>query len=369
MDRRYLAAVGTIVGTLVGAGILALPYAVSKSGFLIGFLLLVIVGAASILMTMYTGELSFKSKRMHQLPILISRYTNKHFGLAVLLLQILTIYGAVVAYLIAIGISLSLLMGLPFALSILLVFVLSTPLILRGYATVEAVEMPLSLIKLGLIVAISIPLLLTLSMQNLSTIHPDKALFSFGIILFSLTAFTVVPEVKAELRGRKEQFNSVIVASVVISIAVYLLFTAAFLGVFGVGISEIATNSVSSTSFSYIFYVVTIFIVVTPYLALSLVLVDSLNYDFKIGRLKSFALAMFIPLVISLTNMNFAYVLDVIGGLFLPLLAIMVLVAVVKERKLPGAGKSYRVPGGMWLIAFTGAVMIVGMVYTVVYVI
>ncbi len=369
MDSRYLAATGTIVGTIVGAGILALPYAISKPGFIIGLLLLLVVGAASILITMYTGELSFKSKRLHQLPILISKYTNKHFRLAALLLQILTIYGALIAYLIVIGVSLSILIGFPFTISILVVFLLSAPLILRGYSAVEDMEMPLALIKLLLIVAISIPFILMISPQNLSTIHPGKALFSFGIILFSLTAFTVVPEVKAELGDRREQFNKAIIVSVIISIAVYILFTAAFLGFFGTNISDIATNSVSSNGFSYVFYIATIFIVITPYLALSLVLVDTFNYDFKMSRLKGFALATFIPLILSLTHANFAYVLDVIGGLLLPLLAIMVLIAVFMERKRFGISKHYSVPGGVWTILFTGAIMVIGMAYTIIYVV
>jgi amino acid transporter len=206
------------------------------------------------------------------------------------------------------------------------------------------------------------------SANNLSFIHPPKALFSFGIILFSLTAFTVVPEIKQELQNNKKKFNSVIVMSVLISIGVYILFSAAFLGTFGSGISLIATNSVASYGFSYLFYIITIFIVITPYLALSLVLVDALNYDFKIGRLKGFVLAGFIPLALSLTGLSFEYVLDVIGGLLLPILSILVLIAVHNERKRKGT-TNYRVPGGNAGLVFTGAVMVVGLFYTLIYVI
>ena len=33
MNMKYLAALSTTVGTIVGGGILALPYAIEKSGF------------------------------------------------------------------------------------------------------------------------------------------------------------------------------------------------------------------------------------------------------------------------------------------------------------------------------------------------
>lgn len=370
MDSHYLAALGTIIGTIVGAGILALPYAVSKSGFLIGLILLIVVGVAATFLTLYTGELSFRSKKIHQLPILISEYTNKRFRIGVLLIQIATIYGSLIAYLIGMGASLDLLIGIPSIVSIPIIFVLTAPLILKGYASVENAETPLAIIKILLILAVSVSLLLVIHTHNLTVIHPSKSLFSFGVVLFSLTAFTVVPEVKAELEDKKEKFNSVVLVSIIISIAIYIIFSAAFVGAFGANVSAIATNSVTSNGFSYLYYIVTIFILLTPYLALSLVMVDSFNYDFKFSRKKSFAMAMFIPLALSLTGLNFAYVLDVIGGLFLPILALMVLIAVVNKRRLLRHNNHYyKVPGGLLPVIFTGIVMIVGLVYTLVYII
>jgi amino acid permease len=369
MGRGYLAAIGTVVGTIVGAGVLALPYAISKSGFIIGIALLIIVGISSILITMYTGELSFRLKKLHQLPVLISKYVGKKFRFFILILQVLTIYGAILAYLIAMGVSLNALLGIPYILSVLLVFAFSVPIIHQGYKLVEDAETPLSIIKLVFLVIVSLIVLFAIKPGNLATINVGNSLAPFGVILFALIGYSVVPEVREELNNNSKDFNKVVIISTVTAIAVYILFAAAFIGDFGSGISSIATNALSSGQFGFLYYLLTIFLVITPYIALSLVMVDAFNYDFSIKRSYSFWLTMMVPVILALIGFNFAHVLEVIGGVLLPILSVMILVAVYRERRLSGRSMKYSVPGGVYLLLFTAAVMIVGFIYTILYVV
>ncbi|MCH7515924.1 MAG: amino acid permease, partial [Bacteroidetes bacterium] len=44
MDKKYWSVVFTLTGTIIGAGILGLPYVFQKSGFLIGTFWLFILG-------------------------------------------------------------------------------------------------------------------------------------------------------------------------------------------------------------------------------------------------------------------------------------------------------------------------------------
>lgn len=368
MNGRYLAAVGTVVGTVIGAGILALPYAVSQSGFLIGLILIFLVGISSILITMYTGELSFKLKKIHQLPILISDYAGSKFRMVVLVLQVLIIYGAILAYLIAMGVSLNSILGIPYVLSVLLVFALSAPVIYKGYKSVEKAETALSAIKILLIIVVSLVVIFPLHIANLTTTNVNNVLQPFGVILFALMAFTVVPEVREELNNKPKHFNRVVIISMAISMLVYVFFAAAFIGAFGSGVSSIATDSLASGAYSFLFYLLTIFLVITPYIALSLVIVDSFNYDFKLKRNYSFWLTVLIPLGLALLDFNFARVLEVIGGILLPILSLMILYAVYRERRNFGKSKVYNVPGGIVTLLFTASIMIVGFIYTLLYV-
>jgi amino acid permease len=369
MDGKYLEAVGTIVGTIVGAGILALPYAISKSGFLIGLALIIVVGVSSIFITLYTGELSFKLKKIHQLPILISKYTSAKLRSTVMSLQIFVIYGAIFAYLIAMGVSLQYVLGVPYDISVFLVFALAAPIIYKGYKAVEAAETPLSIIKILLLLVVSIVIIFSAKAANLGTLQPLNFLEPFGVILFALMSFTVVPEVREELGNKPEHFNKVVIIGTVISMAVYILFAAAFIGAFGQGVSSIATNSVNSGAYNILFYILTIFLVVTPYIALSLVVVDAFNFDFGLDRTKSFWLAVLVPFILALVGANFASVLGVVGGILLPILSLMILIAVYYERKRFRVNKVYRVPGGIATLIFTSIVMLAGFIYTLVYVV
>lgn len=366
MGGRYFTAIGTIVGTIVGAGILALPYAISQAGFIIGVALILLIGLASILITMYTGELSFKLKKIHQLPVLISRLKHPKVRATVLALQILILDGAILAYLIAMGASLQGILGIPYWLSVLLVFALAAPIVYKGYMAVEEAESTLSAIKIFLILLVSIVVILSLKIGNLTTINTGNILEPFGVILFALMAFTVVPEIREELDNKPRDFNKAIIIGTTIAMAVYIFFSAAFIGAFGPGVAAIATNSLGSGSYSILFYILTIFLVITPYIALSLVIIDSLNFDFSVKRNYSFWITVLIPLALALIGFNFAHVLEVIGGILLPILSLMILISVYDERKR-FTKISYKVPGGTPLLVFTAMIMLAGFIYTLFY--
>ncbi len=365
MNLKYLAALSTTVGTIVGGGILALPYAIEKSGFFEGIAFLLLLGFASILITMYTGELSSRFKKFHQLPIIISKYTGKRLKSLILIFQVLTIYGAQIAYLTGIALVLVFLFHLSYSISVLLIFILTLPLIYKGYKLVEDAETPLLFIKIGLIIIAALSIFSLVRFSNIYTYNLKDLFGPFGIVLFSFTGYTVIPEVKEELGGVKH-LTSVILASYIISISIYILFTFAFVGAFGPAVSAIATEGISSVYYEVLFSLTTLFLLLTPYIALSLVLADSFTYDFGIARNLSTFLALAAPFAIAFFDLNFENILNVTGGIFISLLAMMVLFAVYIERKREKGKKGvYKVPGGVYLIGFTFLIMLLGLVYTI----
>ena len=365
MNMKYLAALSTTVGTIVGGGILALPYAIEKSGFFEGISLLVLVGFASILITMYTGELSSHFKKLHQLPVIISKYTGKRLRVLILIFQVLTIYGAQIAYLTGIALVMVFLFHLSYAISVLLVFLLTLPLIYKGYKLVEDAETPLLFIKIALIVAAALSVLTIVKDANFYSYNITNLFGPFGIILFSFTGYTVIPEVKEELGGIKK-LTSVIVISYIISILLYVFFSFAFVGAFGHSVSTVATDGIHSVYYELLFSLTTLFLLLTPYIALSLVLADSFTYDFGIGRKPGMFLSLAAPFAIAFFDFNFESILDVTGGIFISLLAMLILFAVFIERRRKGKKRiKYLVPGGISLIVFTFAVMLLGLAYTI----
>ncbi len=369
MNLKYLAALSTTVGTIVGGGILALPYAVEKSGFLTGLVLFAIIGAASVLITMYTGELSSRFKKFHQLPVMVGGYMGRNFRLLTLIFQILTIYGAQIAYLVGISLVLATVFNTSYYLALVALFVLTLPLIYKGYKAVEEAETPLLFIKLGLIVIVAAVVFFLFKIGNVSLFNQKYIFAPIGVILFSLTGYTVIPEVRGELNNDPKNLNKVIISAYIISLAMYVLFTLSFIGAFGSGVSAIATSSITSASYQLLFDITTIFLLITPYIALSLVLTDAFSYDFGVRRGASVGFALVIPFIIAFFRLGFQSVLEITGGIFISILSLLILSAVYVSRKREKSHPQYSVRGGSIALIFTAIIMSLGIIYTIIQII
>ena len=53
MKKEGLEAVCIIIGTVIGAGVLGIPYVIAKAGFLIGLIQLVIIGLLVLFMNLF----------------------------------------------------------------------------------------------------------------------------------------------------------------------------------------------------------------------------------------------------------------------------------------------------------------------------
>lgn len=67
----------TLSGTVIGAGILGLPYVFAKSGFLFGLFWLLVLGIITLYTFLCLGEISLRTKADHQLPGLAGKYLGK----------------------------------------------------------------------------------------------------------------------------------------------------------------------------------------------------------------------------------------------------------------------------------------------------
>ena len=67
MDSR-LGGLAVLVGTIIGAGILGIPYVVAKSGFVIGAVHIILIGIIMTIVMLYLGEITLRTKANHQLP-------------------------------------------------------------------------------------------------------------------------------------------------------------------------------------------------------------------------------------------------------------------------------------------------------------
>src|SRR3989344_5126084 len=107
MNKKFWATTFTLSGTIIGAGILGLPYVFAKSGFFIGMFWLMFLGIVMIYVNLIIGEVTLRTKGIHHLPGLAEKYLGKMGKRIMFFAVVFGIYSALLAYLIGEGNSLS----------------------------------------------------------------------------------------------------------------------------------------------------------------------------------------------------------------------------------------------------------------------
>ena len=92
-----------IIGTVIGAGILGLPFAFIQSSFLTGMLVLALVGACIAILSLFFGEVTLRTKGNHQLTGYTEQYLGKTAKHIQALLILFGMFSALLAYTIGLG--------------------------------------------------------------------------------------------------------------------------------------------------------------------------------------------------------------------------------------------------------------------------
>lgn len=351
---KKLYAIMLLMGTIIGAGIIGLPYAFQKSGFFFGLLNLIVLGTIVTIMTIYVGELSTYWKGKHQLTGYVGKFVGKDWKKIALLFETFGIYTALIAYYIGIGISLSNLTGIDPRILATVFFLIASPFVYFGTKSVSKGEFILMSIKISLILFLFFELIPRIKMNNIIALNPKYLLFPFGITLFSLLGYTVMPEVSQIIK--KDQIKKVVLISMISAISIYVIFTLGFVGAFD-NVSQIPSQNLNGV-LGIVGDVLIFLILSTPYLALSLALRDVYYLDLKMRKSFSWLLACLVPFFLYLyLNIGFVNLLSISGAYAGGGLGILTMVSILKARE------KKKVKGSKWPIYASIAVFLIGITY------
>ncbi len=312
-NKKFWATAFTLTGTMIGAGILGLPYVFAKSGFLIGIFWLLVLGAIMILANLYLAEITLRTKGKHQLAGYAKQYLGEKGGALMFFAVVFGIYSALLAYLIGEGQSLSQIItgttdyAVYFGIGF---WILLTLLLREGLHGLKKVETWGVLAIVGIILGMFIYLSPNIQPINLLYTNNTSFFLPFGVVMFALLGFTSIPELRLEIKGNEKMFKKAIFVGTLIPIILYILFTSIFIGILGVNITEIAT-----LSFGKILNLLGIFTMLTSYLVLSFSLKDMYKYDLKLSKKRRFFWVSLVPLIIYLvaTKFNLDSFIKIIG--------------------------------------------------------
>ncbi len=311
-----LEGIALIVGTLVGAGVLSLPYAASKVGLIPAISILFGV----MLLTLFTALIVLKLSAEQggaQMSIIAKGSLGKAGGWLMFLSIMLMGFGAFLAYISGIGTLFTALFGINEVIGALLFWILASTIIYKGLEASGKTELIMSFLLLLIFIGVTTMLVPHANVQN--ALYTDvTGIFSMiGVVIFAFGAHTIIPEVYNGIGSYKKTKN-VIILAFLIPTAIYAVFMITFLMVFGKNTPEIATQGLESIYNEWgaiIGNTLPLIAITTSYIGLGLAQQSNSKEFLKIKKPTAWALTVVPPLVIYLLGVrNFADVLSFSGN-------------------------------------------------------
>ncbi|MDD5181651.1 MAG: aromatic amino acid transport family protein [Candidatus Nanoarchaeia archaeon] len=363
-NLNFFIATALIIGTIFGAGVFGIPYAVSKAGFPLGLILIVVLGIAVTLMTLYMAEVVLRTNKTKQFVGLAEKYLGKPGKSLMFLSTVIGMIGVLTAYLVGIGNTAHTLFGFGSPLIFTFAFfAIASFLIYFGLKSIGKAMLVLTSVLIAVILIVCFIMFPNINAQNVGYIDTNNFFFPFGIILLALLGYSIIPEVEIVLKNEKKKMLGAIILASAACITIYVLFTLAVLGAYGSSVAEIATMSFTGLP-KILGNLVALAAMSAAFLSLGTVMTDVFVYDLKLKRWLAWLIACFVPLgLLVVFSPSFITMLDIVGIYSGGLTGVLAALMVLKARKKGDVKPAFVVPGGKPLIYAVLLLFLFGMVY------
>ncbi len=344
MLKNVILPAGLLAGTIIGAGIFALPFVFEKAGILTGLFYLVIFGVVFTLIHLMYAEVILKTGSNHRFPGYARTYLG-NFGFWSTILT--TVIGMVITLTIYLILSVSfinLIEPISFNafgfFNLLFFWLLGSAAIFLEIRRLALLE---SLITGGIIVIILIIAgygLNFLDKINTTSIFNIQNIFlPYGAVLFALAGRTAVPAVINYFQKTNQSLSGVkkpLILGTLAPALVYLLFVFGILGLSGT-VSEDAVSGLIGHVPNLILKLIGIFGLISlwsSYIVIGLDVKNTMRYDLKFPKILAGLTVIFSPLILFLLGFqNFLVMIGLVGGIFIALEGIFIVLMWRKSRK------------------------------------
>lgn len=346
--------VALIVSGTIGAGVLGMPYAIAKVGLLLGVAYIVFIGALMMGLHLLLGQIATQTQGNFQLVGLARKYLGRGGELVMTVLFYLVGLGVLEVYIVGQGHALSTLLGGSEFFWSICFWAIGSLLVYYGLRTVKVADFILSMLILCVILVVSFFSVPHVKVANWQYTNLANMFLPYGVVLFAYSGMAAVLEAYNLLRDNKLVFKKVIIAAGLIVMCVYLFFVFAVLGVTGVNTTEIATIGLGQKIGPAMFVFGNLFAFLamsTGFLMVGLSARNSLCWDHKLSPLLSTGLVCGLPLAVFLLGLRqFVSAIDFIGGVFLSIEMIMVILIYLRaKRKGDVRSSGYQIHHGLLL--------------------
>ena len=362
--------IALIVSGTIGAGVLSIPYAVSKVGLTIGLFYIIILGILMIGLNLLLGEVVSETKGDFQLVGLARKYLGNVGGRIMTIISYLMLFGVLTVYIIGEGEVLSAVFGGSSFFWSILFFTIFGFFVLIGIRGIKMASFVISMAVLLVILIIAYFSSPHIRVENFAFHNLAQLLFPYGVILFAFHGTTSVPEAHFLLKKRDLDLKKAIVIAGTISIIAYALFAFVVVGVTGQNTTEIATIGLGNRLGEIIFLFGNLFAILamsSGFLMAGLSLTDSLSWDYKIPDWLSKVIVLGLPITIFLLGMRkFTAMIDLVGGVFISTEMLIILLIYWRAKQRGDLKKTkYHLHHTFLLVAILVLILTIGAIYSV----
>ena len=212
-----LEGVAMIVGTNIGAGVLAIPYASRNSGFLPLFLWLIVIGTITTITMLYVAEASLRTKSHFQLSGLARKYVGKIGSWFIFISIFANSTGALIAYMAGSGRLMNQLFGIPNQFGSLIFAVPAIGILYAGLKAIGKGEKYISITMVVLIIVLSLATIFNVNtkIENLMEGQWSYMIPIIYLVVFAYSAQYIVPEIARGFAHKPKQLPKAIVIGMI----------------------------------------------------------------------------------------------------------------------------------------------------------
>lgn len=364
--------ISTMVGTIIGAGILGIPFVFAKAGFWTGTIVLIVVTFAMVALKLMVGEMTLRTYGKHQLSGYVEKYLGKFWKDVTSFVLAIAIAGSLLAYFVGIGEVLSELFGGSMLNWGLGFYVVASIFLYFGLKLIKNLEFILTGFIFLIVLLIFFLSHQHLNYNNLIVFDWAKIFIPYGVVLFACEGVMAVPEVRQILMRKEYLFKKAIFWGAIIPPIIYFIFALVVVGVSGIQTTQVATIGLGYVVGPIIFIlgsVFAFFTMSTSFLTIGLALKDTFNYDFKVKHWMAWLTTIALPLIIYFLGLkSFIVILSFFGAVGFGLNGVIYIWAYLESRRLGKRQPEYVL--SKWFIypvsVFLSLIFLGGLVFTVV---
>lgn len=241
--KKEMRGASLIIGSIIGAGILSIPYTAKKLGLLPSLLLMLVIGIVLYLTSIVLLKFAAKYDGS-PIALLAKNELGRLGGYLMMAGTMIYIYGALLAYLAAAGSTISALSPISSFPAALLFWSICSYIIFKGLEASMETEFVLVMGIIALFLIVTVASLPYSDFGNAFYLNLDLGPIQtfIGVTLFGFVGHAMVPDVYLDLEDYKKAKKSVGIAFVLIYF-LYAILTISFILVFGRQIPQIAPKA------------------------------------------------------------------------------------------------------------------------------